>query len=292
MRNDAVRELAWESLRGVVGRRVGHAPSCEDIASFLSYWLEGRMRGGGEALLWSSARNAALRQSKRLFLQWRWVGETGELLLECLGPRGAAVKIPPDARGQVVNRLPSTVAEHYAHRLRSKPDQGKVFEVSSRSRMSNHFMRGGSFTRFADWRFIHEARLDVLRLNGARRWGSEDKRCRRYGEVSDTLPHVLCHCGAHSAAIQLRHNAVLHRLWKASRLPGVVRVNQRVDGVDGELAGLRPDLAVRHELSKIVVIYDVTMPFENRWQSFDDARARKIAKYSPLARGIRATRQS
>ncbi|KYN00856.1 hypothetical protein ALC62_08348, partial [Cyphomyrmex costatus] len=141
--------------------------------------------------------------------------------------------------------------------------------------VSNHFMRGGSFTRFADWRFIHKARLDVLPLNGAWRWGDEDKRCQRCGGVSETLLHVLCHYGIHSAAIQLRHT-VLHRLWKANRLPGVVRVNQRVEG-------LRPDLAVRHEPSKSVVICNVTVPFENCWQAFDDARARKIAKYSSLA---------
>ena len=76
----------------------------------------------------------------------------------------AAIKIPSDARGQIVNRLRS--AEH-AGRLLGKPDQGKVFEVSSQSRVSNHFIRGSSFTRFADWRFIHKARLDILLLNSA-----------------------------------------------------------------------------------------------------------------------------
>ncbi|KYQ47779.1 hypothetical protein ALC60_13188 [Trachymyrmex zeteki] len=255
------------------------APSCEDIASFLSGSLDGRMRGGGEASLWSSARNAALRQSGRLSLRWRWAEATEEMELECQGPRGAAIKIPPGARGQVVNRLRSAVAEHYSNRLHSKPDQGKVFEVSSRSRVSNHFIRGGSFTRFADWRFIHKARLDVLPLNGARRWGTNDKRCRRCGEA---LPHVLCHCGIHSAAIQLRH-AILHRLWKATRLLGVVRANQRVEGVSGDLAALRPDLVVRHEPSKSVVICDVTVPFENRWISFEMVRERKLEKYSTLA---------
>ncbi|XP_011051613.1 PREDICTED: uncharacterized protein LOC105144426 [Acromyrmex echinatior] len=169
------------------------------------------MRGGGKASLWSSARNAALRQSERLSLRWRWVEATKEMTLECRGSRGASIKIPPEARDQVVNWLRSAVAEHYANRLLSKPDQSKVFEVSSRSRVSNHFIRGG-FTRFTDWHFIHKARLDVLPLNGARRWEANDKRCRRCGEVSETLPHVLCHCGIHSAAIQLRHDAVLHRL--------------------------------------------------------------------------------
>ncbi|KYN17841.1 hypothetical protein ALC57_09880 [Trachymyrmex cornetzi] len=40
---------------------------------------------------------------------------------------------------------------------------------------------GGSFMCFADWRFIHKSRLNVLPLNGARRWETNDKRCRQCG---------------------------------------------------------------------------------------------------------------
>jgi len=283
----AVRELAWSSLRGVVSRRIGRRPSNDDIAAFLSGSLEGRMRDGGEKSLWSRARNAARRQSERLSLRWVWSGATGEMIVECRGTRGDTVRVPPEARSQVITRLRSAVMAFYCSRLASKPDQGKVFEVSSRARVSNHFVRGGSFTRFADWRFIHRARLDVLPLNGARRWGEGDKRCRRCGQAAETLPHVICHCGVHSAAIQLRHDAVLHRLWRACRMPGEKRVNQRVEGVHGELAELRPDLVIRHEPTKCVVICDVTVPFENRRQAFHDARARKLAKYSPLAEALR-----
>ncbi|KAL6416672.1 hypothetical protein ACFW04_013248 [Cataglyphis niger] len=204
-------------------------------------------------------------------------------MVVCRGPGGDAVKVTPGARNQVVTRLRSAVAAFYAGTLLRKPDQGKVFEVSSRSGVSNHYVRGGSFTRFADWRFIHRAKLDVLPLNGARRWGEGDRRCRRCGAAAETLPHVIGHCGVHSAAIQLRHDAVLHRLWKACRMPGEKRVNRRVEGIDGELGELRPDLVIRNERTKCVVICDVTIPFENRWEAFDEARARKVAKYSPLA---------
>lgn len=283
-RDVAVRTLAWESLRGVVHRRVGHVPSCDEVASFLSGSLEGGMRGGGEASTWSSARNAGRRQSERLSLRWKWASETEEMIVVCRGSRGSTVAVPPAARAQVVARLRAAVSHYYFSTLVRKPDQGKVFEVSSRAGVSNHFLRGGSFTRFADWRFVHRARLDVLPLNGARRWGEGgDRRCRRCGAAAETLPHVLGHCGVHSGAIQLRHDAVLHRLWKACRLPGEVRVNQRVEGIQGELGELRPDLVVRHELSKSVVICDVTIPFENRYAAFEEARARKVIKYSALA---------
>ncbi|KYN45306.1 hypothetical protein ALC56_00152, partial [Trachymyrmex septentrionalis] len=52
--------------------------------------------------------------------------------------------------------------------------------------------------------------------------------------------------------------------------------------VSGELEVLRPDFVIRHESSKSVFICDVTVPFENRWVAFEDARAWKIANYLPL----------
>ena len=146
-------------------------------------------------------------------------GHEGDELLECRGPRGATIKIPSDARDQVVNRLHSAVAEHYASRLLSKPNQDKVFEVSSRSRVSNHLIRGSSFTRFANW-----LQGPVKRTSSQRRTRRPMYMisCRRCDEVSETLPHAL------SLWYIFHRNtaeAVLHCLWKVTRLPGVVRVN-------------------------------------------------------------------
>ncbi|EGI60234.1 hypothetical protein G5I_11569 [Acromyrmex echinatior] len=117
---DSCRSLTSPTSSRLPTQPIGHAPSCEDISSFLSGSLDGRMRGGGETSLWSNTRNAALRQSEKLFLRWRWVEATEEMTVGW--PRGAAIKIPPETRGQVVNRLRSAVAEHFASRLLNKPD--------------------------------------------------------------------------------------------------------------------------------------------------------------------------
>ncbi|CAD1476179.1 unnamed protein product, partial [Heterotrigona itama] len=146
--------------------------------------------------------------------------------------------------------------------LLRKPDQGKVFDATCRHGASNRFMRTGQYLRFADWRFINRARLDVLLLNGARRWGDGDKRCRKCGYQAETLPHVLCHCGPHSAARQLRYNAIVERLAAASRLPEEVRINQTV------------------------VVINVTVAFENKREDIEKARWEKIHKYRPLANAI------
>jgi hypothetical protein len=47
------------------------------------------------------------------------------------------------------------------------------------SSCTGHFMANGDFTRFAEWRFIHRARLDSVPLNATRRFRNGDRRCRR-----------------------------------------------------------------------------------------------------------------
>ncbi|XP_076298053.1 uncharacterized protein LOC143217550 [Lasioglossum baleicum] len=281
----AISGLARDSLRGAVARKIGRPPTEQDLADYLSGSLEGEFARTSSdfSTLWSRARNAARRLGDMLQLRWEWSAARQELGLRLRGSRGRTTVVTPVARTQVLHRLRAAVTEFYHHRLNSKPDQGKVFGVSSRTRVSNHFLRGGSFTRFADWRFVHRARLDVLPLNGARRWGEGDKRCRRCGGALETLPHVLCHCRPHSAAWQLRHDAVVSRISRACRLPGNLRVNQRVEGLTGDLEALRPDIVVRHEPSKSVVIIDVTVTFENGIEAFEAARLRKIQKYLPIA---------
>ncbi|KAM7176598.1 RNA cytosine C(5)-methyltransferase NSUN2 [Macrochelys suwanniensis] len=89
-------------------KRIGRAPSSQDITTFLSSSLDDEFgRDGCDiASLWSRARNATHRLGKRISCRW-----------EC-------------------------------------------------------------FTRFADWRFIHHARLNCVPLNGAVCHGNRDK-CRR-----------------------------------------------------------------------------------------------------------------
>lgn len=183
-----------------------------------------------------------------------------------------------------MRRLRSALVAHYRERLLAKKDQGKVYEVTSRSRVGNHFLRGGSFMPFAVWRFIHRARLDVLPLNACKRWQTGgDKRCRKCGGGLETLPHVLQHCRPNFVAITKRHDAVLDRLVKALKIPGTVSVNQTVDGVDLEWAQLKPDLVVRDEVRKKIVIVDVAVPFENSGVALENVKAEKLAKYQGLA---------
>ena len=191
------------------------------------------------------------------------------------------IKIPPGARGLLQGQLRQMLQQEDLRRLVLKPDQGKAIEVTCRSSCSNHFITTGRYCRFADWRFIHRARLGVVELNGTRRFNAGDRRCRRCGHNLETLPHVLNHCRMHSTAWKRRHNNIVDRLLRASRVTGTtIYQDQRVPLAS---SSLRPDITIIDEVSKTVVIVDVTIPFENRPRAFELAREEKLTKYGPLA---------
>ena len=88
----------------------------------------------------------------------------------CVDPNAPNTLVTPGMRNLAITNLGRRLNAHYAGTLLVKPDQGKVFEVTRRDGVSNHFLRTGGCTRFCDWRFIHRARLGVLPLNAIKRW--------------------------------------------------------------------------------------------------------------------------
>ncbi|KAH1185619.1 hypothetical protein KIL84_018368 [Mauremys mutica] len=94
--------------------------------------------------------------------------------------------------------LKDAICCQYVENQKQKPEQGKAFEVKCKWNTSNHFLPGGSFTQFADWRFIDRAWFNCVLLNGAVRHGNWDKRCSKCDYAKETLPHVLCSCKPHS----------------------------------------------------------------------------------------------
>ena len=283
-----VTDIARSGLELAVREKV-RDPEHQDLARYLSGSLEGDLNRptSGRTTFWMQVRMAARRSGERLGYRWRWDETRQELSVECDRRDGTHVVIAPAAKSQIIRRMRNAVSEHYMATLLRKPDQGKVFDATCRQGVSNHFMRTGGFIRFADWRFVHRARLDVLPLNGARRWGDGDRRCRRCGYHNETLPHVLGHCGVHSAARQLRHHNIANRLAKAIRLPGEISLDRRVPNVDDEYRDLRPDIVVTHHESRTVVIVDVAVPFENTFKAIESVRDDKVRKYQPLADSLR-----
>ncbi|XP_011298269.1 uncharacterized protein [Fopius arisanus] len=184
-RDGIIAGVARGSLWEAVQRRTGHNPSPEEVGRYLSGSREDPFgtNFGGDPGFWATVRAATQRQSHRLEASWH-PGPNNDLEIRCRGREGRPVIIPQASDNQGAQ-------EYYLASLLGKPDQGKVSHLSAHSGMGNAFVRDGKFTRFADWRFIHRARLGVLPLNGTMRWRNGDKRCRRCGYSSETIPHVL-----------------------------------------------------------------------------------------------------
>ncbi|KAF8797255.1 Retrovirus-related Pol polyprotein type-1 like protein [Argiope bruennichi] len=142
----------------------------------------------------------------------------------------------------------------------------------------SHFITEGAFTRFADWRFIHKARLNLVLLNGCQQWkAARDQECRCCDNPQETLSHALNRCwGSKSRAYQLRHNCLVERVKKAAERDfTIISENEQVAGTR-----LRPDIIL--EDNRKILVVDITVPFENKREAFDKARQMKIEKYASL----------
>ncbi|GIY13594.1 retrovirus-related Pol polyprotein from type-2 retrotransposable element R2DM [Caerostris darwini] len=138
--------------------------------------------------------------------------------------------IKPQHRRRILFSIRDRRRMNRSSQLLNKISQGKALKLVSLSPSISHFMSDGTCTRFADWRFIHRARLNLVPLNGCQPFKTgEDKMCRRCGQCVDTLPHVVNHCSLHSHGWQLRHNAIADRIVKALQPKAtILSINQNV----------------------------------------------------------------
>ncbi|XP_060845386.1 uncharacterized protein LOC132924968 [Rhopalosiphum padi] len=260
---------AADHAEEVTRRRISKDPSIHEVASYLSGEDEGvfrATRGSGVSSVWSRARNA----SKRLNVEWT-VGEAPSITHE-------GTVLGAKHRRAVMRSIRDTLRLKRSDALIAKPDQGRAVECVAAHAASTHFLRDGDFTRFADWRFVHRARLNLVPLNGSSSWRTGDRRCRRCGYITESLSHVVDHCMRYTALYLARHNAIVARIKKAASTKfEVLSENQALGN-----QGLRPDLVLKKGPNIYVV--DVTVPFDNRLAAFEVAAAEKRAKYE----GVRA----
>lgn len=79
-------------------------------------------------------------------------------------------------------------------RLSSQKSQGKTLECFADAKASSHFIKTGDYLGFTDWRFVHFARLNLMRpyLNAYNPNIDDDnleaKKCRRCDYELDSSP--------------------------------------------------------------------------------------------------------
>lgn len=74
--------------------------------------------------------------------------------------------IRPKQRRIVCRTIRNNIAVHRFNELANLPNQGKVMQFVQLAKASSHFLATGYLTRFADWRFIHRARPDIVIVKG------------------------------------------------------------------------------------------------------------------------------
>ncbi|GFY43606.1 uncharacterized protein TNIN_174661 [Trichonephila inaurata madagascariensis] len=136
---------------------------------------------------------------------------------------------------------------------------------------SSHFITAGKYTRFDGWCFIHNSGLNMVPFKANKRGILPAARaCRKCGKWDETLPHVIYHCPSLFAAWQTRHNVVFARIRAAVTFKCTILSEKQNVGPNG----LRQDL-VTHINNKIYIT-DVTIPFENTRQAFNQAREKGV----------------
>ena len=200
----------------------------------------------------------------------------------------------PLKKRETCRAMRAVIQEGHLSRWKTAKDQGRAAECVSAHPASNHWIVGGKYTSFAEYRFAHKARCNLLPTRTVRRRSGEknlDVSCPKCHLEQETLAHVLNHCPPHVGLIRARHNKILHRLAKAvPQTKGRQFLEQKVPG---DPQNLKPDLVIINEEKSEAYIVDVAVPFEGE-ESFPVARRAKEDKYDHLkdilrARGIRKT---
>ncbi|KAL1475347.1 hypothetical protein MTO96_037363 [Rhipicephalus appendiculatus] len=274
MPDTELREMALSDAYAIASARLGWEATRSELEAYLSGEIEGVFRAPATQLrsVWTEARKASRR------LQVLWSLDTANVTIPC----GDAT-VTPRLRNRVMRSLREVLAAEGDRALHDQPNLGKVMACVAADRASSHFMRTGTYTHFADWRFVHQARLNLLPLNGARMWGPPDRnqRYRTCGYPRETLPHVLCHCMSRSSAYTARHNAIVARVRAAAESSFTAAFENCPVGD----TPLRPDLVLVSGEEALVI--DVACPFDNTPEAFINVRNEKLQRYEPVAEYLR-----
>ena len=277
--DSGVQNISHGQLKSVVYRCFHRDPTDEEIGMFLSGSHEGDLQNhssnNNSQTLWSCCRISAKALNMKI------TGALSEPLVSCNNVSSAKAK-------SVASYLHHHCLLKHAETLKSLPDQGKVARCLQTSHFpsTNNCSYEGTGLRFCDCRFIHRARTNTLPTNDvkSRFCVANSPTCRKCHSpsVTETLPHIVCHCLPNMTSITARHNNILKRLSDAVHR-GSFAIDQVVPGAPGNN---RPDLVIT-ENNKVSII-DVTCPFENDQDALRSAAERKVQKYNYLVDHFRS----
>ena len=270
-KDDVVKGISWCQLTETIRR--GFRDRDMDNALPVSEYLSGsneeglyRMRyGTGGSNLWTLARAAARRKNVRIDVS----GDQSILVI------ADDVSVRPL---KAVRGLRKAVRQRHTHSFISAPHQGKVaatLNLDSSSKDMAKLLSCHTPLSSQEWKFLHQARLDLLPLVGYSWCTIEDKSCRHCHREAETGFHVLNHCRMNLTLATKRHDAILSLLEKLLIRQGLnPTVNKCVPG-----QRLRPDIELLVSGSRVLI--DVNVPYDNEG-NLEIAFNRKVNKYMTL----------
>eukprot|EP00731_Ephydatia_muelleri_P013732 Em0007g1042a len=268
-----VRDTAQAALGETAKRRTGGRRSPEEFLNAPPDKGEGRQ--GDIQSLWSRVRLSLQHCQATIDLTNRQINIAG-------------TTFGPLKKGQICRAMRAVVQDRHLSRWKAAKDQGRAAECISAHPASNHWIKGGMYTSFCEYRFAHKARVNLLPTRTVRRRSGEaiqDVSCPKCHLEQETLAHVLNHCPSHVGLVRARHNNILHRLARA--IPPFKGVKLLEQVVPGDTRALKPDLVVLNEARSEAYVIDVTVPFEGEL-AFREAREAKEEKYDHLKAILRA----
>ena len=277
------RRIALAGLRTVVrGKMLGPNPDDSDVELYLNGISEGMSKvpdSYHSGSIFPRMRRAMIYLRSKADVQLRFVDD--HLTFVCDDGKttiGFANRhlIQRTIRRQLYPSLQKSLTDHVC--------QGSTYEMTLKDRASYQFLSDFRYISFGAFRWIHAARMLLVKLNSYSHIADRDRKCRRCDHPTETLLHVLNQCRYQmSTRITARHNAVqdlfVDTIKRCVKRSYQIAVNRKCD-VTG--ANLRPDILIRDEKEKRMFIIDVTCPYEQNDEAFYEARVRKITKYAPI----------
>lgn len=90
------------------------------------------------------------------------------------------------------------------------------------------------------------------------------------------MPHILCECKCHMRAWQFHHN------HPGPVGQGHLKVSRNTGYKSKSL--LYADSVVMNQNSRKILIINLAIPFDNKWQAFTEAQKQKLTKCIPGGR--------
>jgi hypothetical protein len=150
-KDSGTKELAYEDLQTTVQKRIGHPTDQQDLGAYMSGNNEGEFRRDNNTLstTWTKASIA----SKTREVEWTFENTKRPVSFD-------GMTLHDKHRRNVLSSLTISQKARHNTRLCEMLSQGKAMECVATDPASSHSFQTGLYTRVADWRFIHRARLN------------------------------------------------------------------------------------------------------------------------------------